>query len=155
MKIRHTFSSYAELNKDELYDMLALRVEVFVVEQDCPYQDLDRLDQQAVHLLSKDENGKILATLRILPPGVAYDCHAIGRVVVSPSSRGTGLGHVIMEEALKYLRGQSDTDLKIKLSAQEHLRGYYERHGFKQCGEGYLEDGIPHIPMDRLMEGGV
>lgn len=155
MKFIHRFLTFDQLSLVELYQILAMRVEVFVVEQDCPYQDLDGLDQKAIHLVSSSLDGKIAATLRILPPGISFDCHAIGRVVTSPEFRGQGLGNEIMERTLKYMENHFGVEVPIKLSAQEHLKKYYENHGFSQCGDGYLEDGIPHIPMSRrIIESG-
>jgi ElaA protein len=136
---------YEKLSVDEFHDIAALRIEIFVVEQDCPYQELDGLDKIATHLWATDEE-TVVACLRILPPGASYTECAIGRVVVSQAQRGTGLGHELMKRGMdmvKELYGPSD----IKISAQEHLKSYYEKHEFKQCGDGYLEDGIPHIPM--------
>jgi len=144
--MRIEIKAYNELSLDEFHDMIQLRIKVFVIEQDCPYQELDGLDHTGFHLIAKKDN-RLLATLRILPPGIAYDEWAIGRVVVDETERGTGLGHRIMELALEYIEELHGSPAPIKLSAQEHLRSYYERHGFTQSGEGYLEDGIPHIPM--------
>ncbi len=138
--------AYDKLTLDEFHDLAQLRIKVFVIEQDCPYQDLDGNDKSAEHLIAI-ENGKMMATLRILPPGIASDEWSIGRVVVDEEARGTGLGHLIMRTAIEHIDLKEGRKAQIKLSAQEHLRGYYEHHGFKQCGEGYLEDGIPHIPM--------
>ena len=83
---------YSELSLDEFHDMIALRIEVFVVEQNCPYQELDGKDKSSLHVLAK-ENGRIIGTTRVVPPGMSYDEVAIGRVVIDPSYRGTGLGH--------------------------------------------------------------
>ncbi|MDA0973911.1 MAG: GNAT family N-acetyltransferase [Bacteroidetes bacterium] len=130
------------------HDIAALRSEVFVVEQDCVYQDLDGKDPIAYHLYWYD--GKLLvATLRILKKGEGYpDAVAIGRVVSSPERRSQGLGHVIMKAALDFIAKEFPEEL-IRLSAQTHLSAFYERHGFQVSGEGYLEDGIPHVPMLR------
>lgn len=149
MKYNLRILPFDSLTLKEFHDLVALRIAVFVVEQDCPYQDLDGLDMGAEHLIALDENGVLVATLRILAPGIVYYEHAIGRVVVSVSGRGTGLGHQIMKAAIAHIGGDQGITEAIKLSAQEHLKGYYAAHGFKQCGEGYLEDGIPHIPMLR------
>lgn len=141
---------YEKLTLDEFHDIISLRIKVFVVEQECPYQELDGLDKKAQHLICR-ENGTLAATLRILPPGLNDEMFSIGRVVVDMDYRGTGLGHRIMEKAINHIQEDSEEDeVPIKISAQEHLRNYYELHGFKQCGEGYLEDGIPHIPMLRI-----
>ncbi len=140
--------AYNQLSLDEFHDLIQLRIQVFVIEQDCPYQDVDGKDKLADHLIAMNE-GKLMATLRILPPGIAYEEWAIGRVVVAEEARGTGLGNEIMQAAIKHIDQLHGGHAHIKLSAQEHLRAYYSRHGFEQCGEGYLEDGIPHIPMVR------
>ena len=138
---------YQELSLDEFHDVIALRIAVFVIEQDCPYQDLDGLDKGAWHLLVKEENS-LFATLRILRPGTSYaEAWSIGRVVVATQARGTGLGHEIMNRGIEFIQ-ELAPEARIKISAQTYLKAFYEEHGFQQCGEGYLEDGIPHIPMD-------
>lgn len=139
--------SFDELTKQELYSLLRLRAEVFVVEQDCPYQDVDNKDQLAKHLLGivKDE---VVAYLRIFNPGDYFQEIAIGRVVSKPTYRGTGLGHQLMQQAIHYI-DSTFTNKDIRISAQAHLKDFYESYGFKQVGEGYLEDGIPHIGMLR------
>lgn len=142
----HT-ASFDQLTLDQLHDMLALRIEVFVIEQDCPYQEIDGLDKEAQHLWATSQ-GELIACLRVLPPGKVYPESAIGRVVVKKTARGTGLGHDLMRKGIDLIR-QNYGAVAIKLSAQEHLKDYYAAHGFLQCGEGYLEDGIPHIPMKR------
>jgi ElaA protein len=138
---------YRELSLDEFHDIIALRVAIFVVEQDCPYQELDGLDKEAWHLIVRDEK-ETMATLRILPRGTSYSEWSIGRVVVSESARGTGLGHEIMDKAITFVQ-EKESEAAIKISAQTHLKEFYAVHGFEQCGEGYLEDDIPHIPMQR------
>jgi len=150
MKEKIVIQHFDSFSLREWHDIMALRIAVFVVEQDCPYQDLDGHDPDAVHLFATID-GQVAATLRILKPGVAYACHAIGRVVVGEPYRSTGLGHRIMQEALDYIDREQNGFTVIKLSAQEHLERYYQRHGFEQCGKGYLEDGIPHIPMIRQL----
>lgn len=143
--------SYKQLSLDEFHDLIQLRIQVFVIEQDCSYQEVDGKDKLADHLLAV-QGGQMMATLRILPPGIAYTEWAIGRVVVAEEGRGTGLGNEIMELAIQHIDQLHGGLAPIKLSAQEHLRAYYQRHGFEQSGEGYLEDGIPHIPMGRGIE---
>lgn len=147
MKMSVRICPFDELSLLDLHDLLALRIEVFVVEQDCPYQDVDGKDPHCFQMIYK-EGELLIATLRILPPGIGYEEVGIGRIVVKESHRGKGLGNEIMKEALSFIRSKyPDTD--VKLSAQEHLESYYNSHGFVKCGEGYLEDGIPHIPMLR------
>lgn len=145
--IQWIWKSFSELDTRELYTMLALRAEVFVVEQNCPYQDLDGLDTEARHLLVWDED-RLAAYCRVLPPGLKYPEAAIGRVVTAPSCRGLRLGHELMARAVELCR-HLFPDVGISLSAQAHLRRFYEEHGFSVEGEGYLEDGIPHLHMRR------
>jgi ElaA protein len=136
---------FDELTIYELHDLLQLRSEVFVVEQDCVYQDIDGKDQKALHVFGK-KDGKVVAYTRVFAPGFYFPQAAIGRVVVPADQRKFGYGHVIMEASIQAIEKEYQKK-EIKLSAQEHLRKFYESHGFKQIGEGYLEDGIPHIAM--------
>lgn len=144
MRIEH--KSFEELTKSELYAILRLRVEVFVVEQDCPYQELDNWDQVARHFFIRNQSDAIIATLRVFPPGTRYPCASIGRVVVKEINRNEGLGKVIMTEALNWLR-KNYANISVQISAQTYVKKFYESFGFEQVGEGYLEDGIPHIGM--------
>lgn len=141
IEIKH----YKDLSKDEFHDIIALRISVFVVEQDCPYQELDGRDKDAFHILIK-EGDEIIATSRILKPGVAYTEVAIGRVVSSINSRHLKLGHALMKAAIAFVLNDMN-EHEIRLSAQTHLRGFYEKHGFVATGKEYLEDGIPHSEM--------
>ena len=138
---------YDELGKAELYQLIQLRVEIFVVEQDCPYQDLDGKDPSAYHLMGKDDQGEIVAYTRLLAPGVSYPNYAsIGRVVVSEKVRKFGFGKTLMRrsvDACKELFPIHD----IKISAQTYLSRFYTELGFNAIGEEYLEDGIPHVAM--------
>ncbi|MGB7842695.1 MAG: GNAT family N-acetyltransferase [Salinimicrobium sp.] len=143
MQIR--IRTFEELNIQELYELLRLRSEVFVVEQNCIYQDIDGKDQKALHILGY-ENEKLVAYTRIFSPGVYFTEAAIGRVVVGESSRKNKYGHEILQASIKAVEDRFHTT-KIKLSAQTYLTKFYESHGFEQVGEGYLEDGIPHIGM--------
>ena len=146
--ISWTIKRFEELNLDELYDILQLRNEVFIVEQNCVYKDIDGKDQPAWHLMAK-ENDKLVAYTRILPPGVSYSDPAIGRVVTSSSKRRSGLGRELMKrsiEACEKLFGK----ISISLSAQVYLQNFYESLGFIVAGEEYLDDGIPHIKMSRV-----
>ena len=141
-----SWKAYEALSLDELYALLQLRQEVFCVEQECAYQDVDGMDAQAHHLLGW-RDGVLVAYLRAFPAGVVYPQDiCIGRVVTSPVARGTGLGRPLMRAGMArcwetYGAGS------IKLSAQAHLSAYYNSLGFGVVGEGYLEDGIPHVPM--------
>lgn len=142
-----TCKKFDELTLHELYDIMALRQEVFVVEQDCPYLDADGKDQASWHLLVHDERGQLVAYTRLLPRGIVYKKYpALGRVVTSPSVRGTGLGKKLMEATLEWAERLWPGEA-VKISAQTYLKKFYEELGFEQAGEGYLEDGIPHIPM--------
>jgi ElaA protein len=137
--------AYEELSLDELYDLLALRTRIFVVEQNCPYQELDGKDKFAVHLLLLNKE-ELIGTLRILPPKKAHDSIHIGRVVVSSEKRGKNLGQKIMNEALKYIHSNWG-EIHIIISAQSHLQTFYEKLGFISVNNHYLEDGIPHLEM--------
>jgi ElaA protein len=154
---------FAQLTTNELYDILKLRIDVFVVEQTCYYPDLDNKDRAegTIHLFAYQENEKadkntngsepkqLAGYLRILPPGVEYETYvAIGRVIVAESVRGIGLGHQIINQAINICQ-QYWPDKQIKISAQQHLCAFYQQHGFNICSEMYLEDGIPHISMIR------
>jgi ElaA protein len=140
--------TFDDLTVDELYRIFRLRVEVFIVEQDCPYQDVDDLDRQAIHLLGETPSGELVAYARLLPRGLAYpDAAAIGRVVTSKAARGTGAGLRMMREAIERCRERFGADVDIRLGAQDYAIPFYRRLGFEPIGEGYLEDGIPHTTM--------
>ena len=140
---------FYELNLDELYAMMQLRQEVFVVEQDCAYLDADGLDQKAWHLMGWDDKKQLIAYSRLLPKGLSYSEYAaIGRVVTSNKVRGNGVGKQLMGETIKHIKQIFDTST-IKISAQCDLIRFYESFGFFSIGEEYLEDGIPHIAMIR------
>ena len=136
---------FTELDKEELYQILRLRSEVFVVEQDCVYQDIDNKDQIAIHLFYKKEE-KIIGYTRIFKKGDYYENPSIGRVVVSKNKRGKDLGKEIMLESMKYIKNNIKGE-KIELSAQVYLDNFYKDLGFYSKGEEYLEDGIPHQRM--------
>ena len=143
--MKFEFKSFNELSTDELYDILRLRSEIFVVEQTCVYNDLDGLDKEAVHLFYKKE-GEIVAYSRLLKPGTRFSEYSIGRVVVKQSERGTGLGIEMMQSAKNYIVNELGAQ-KIKISAQSYLQRFYENLGFEIVTEMYLEDGIPHFGM--------
>ncbi|MDQ5821261.1 MAG: GNAT family N-acetyltransferase [Actinomycetota bacterium] len=137
---------FQELTTSQLYAILALRSEVFVVEQECVFQDVDGLDPECVHLLGWDDEG-LVAYARILPadvwkPGVL----SIGRIVTSPRARRRGLGAEALARALSYLRAHADA-LPIELESQYRLEDFYERFGFQSVGKPYIKDGQPHIVM--------
>ncbi|AHG45496.1 acyltransferase [Rhizobium leguminosarum bv. trifolii CB782] len=139
--------SVDELLARELYDLLKMRVDVFVVEQNCAYPDIDGKDIDALHLRLL-ENGELLASARILKPHGPHEPSKIGRVVVSPAHRGKRLGDALMSEAISACERLYPAN-PIALSAQAHLRRFYEAFGFSVASEEYLEDGIPHIDMVR------
>lgn len=137
--------SFSELTTQELYDVLQLRAEVFVVEQDCVYQDIDGKDQKAIHVLGYSM-GKLVAYTRVFKPGDYFNEASIGRVVVKENERHNKYGYVIMEASIKAIKEFFNETL-IKISAQTYLNSFYKNLGFKSIGEEYLEDGIPHIAM--------
>ena len=137
--------TFYELDTEDLYQILRLRSEVFVVEQDCVYQDIDNKDQNAIHLYYKEKN-EILAYTRIFKAGNYYENPCIGRVVVSKKNRGNDLGKKIMIDSMEYIK-QNIKGEKIELSAQKYLDKFYKDLGFYKIGEDYLEDGIPHQRM--------
>jgi ElaA protein len=144
--LKWSMKKFNELSLDELYDMIALRIEVFVIEQNCPYQDLDGKDKLSYHLLGKDVENNIVATLRILPQGISYKEVSIGRVVTSEKIRPWKKGHDLMKTAMDFITDTFPNE-NVRLSAQSHLVTYYEKHNFVETGKEYLEDGIPHSEM--------
>lgn len=147
MEITYRAVPYGQLTRDELYAILRLRAEVFVVEQDCVYQDLDDKDQRAVHLLGLARDGRLAAYTRIVDKGVSYpDFTSIGRVITAPFARGRGLGRPLMIKSIAVLY-EYFGEQPIKIGAQAHLQAYYESIGFEGVGEVYDEDGIPHRAM--------
>jgi ElaA protein len=139
--------TFGELEKDELYQVLQLRAAIFVVEQECAYQDLDGKDRKALHVLGK-ENGEMVAYTRVFGPGDYFEDASIGRVAVRGDYRGKGLGVEIMKASLDVVAVRFG-HVKIALSAQQYLEQFYKDMGFLPIGETYLEDGIPHIRMVR------
>lgn len=138
---------FHEFTIDELYEILQLRSEVFVVEQDCVYQDLDGKDRKALHVFAQ-KNNRIVAYTRIFKPGEYFDFASIGRVVVAKNERNFGYGHDLIKASITAINTHFNVE-EITISAQVYLQKFYEFHGFNKVGEGYLEDGIPHIRMDR------
>ena len=136
---------FNELTINELYELLQLRSEVFVVEQDCVYQDIDYKDQKALHILGV-KNGKIVAYTRVFKPSDYFEEASIGRVVVAENERKFKYGYHIMEASIKAILEYYNKTI-IKISAQTYLKKFYNNLDFKQIGEEYLEDGIPHIAM--------
>ena len=142
-----TWSRFADLGVDNLYDALALRCRVFIMEQGA-YQDPDGLDRHGWHLLGRDNAGVLQAYLRVVDPGLKYDEPAIGRVITSPEVRGSGVGRVLFAEGVKRCE-QAWPGRGIRISAQAHLARFYGEFGFMPVGEPYLEDDIPHLEMAR------
>ena len=137
--------AFYDLTQDELYAILKLRSEVFIVEQECAYLDPDGDDQAAWHVLGEAE-GNLLAYTRLLPPGLKYDCCSIGRVVTSSKIRRDGIGRILMERSIAYCR-QQWPDQGVTISAQQYLEHFYQSLHFVTESDAYLEDGIPHVRM--------
>jgi ElaA protein len=136
---------FEELSVKELYNILQLRSEVFIVEQNCPYQDLDGLDQDSLHLMGVSDSG-LIAYARLLKPGMSYENAAIGRVVVSPDQRGSGHARTLMLKAMEECCKIFQTHV-IVISAQQYLEKFYSSLGFVTQSDVYLEDNIPHVKM--------
>lgn len=139
--------TFDELSNMELYQIMRLRSEVFVVEQDCVYQDLDNKDQKALHIVGLKEN-KVVAYTRIFKPGDYFNNTSIGRVVVAADQRKYGYGKQIMEASLEVIKERFSNTI-IEISAQTYLLKFYTELGFERIGEEYLEDGIPHVKMTK------
>lgn len=138
---------FEQLTTDQLYDIMKLRVDVFVVEQNCPYPELDGHDKaQDVHHVIAYDKGSLMAYLRLLPAGTTYDCVSIGRVITAEAARGKGMGNILLTQGLAYAE-QLWPGQDIEIGAQSHLQSYYGRFGFEPSSDEYLEDGIPHIDM--------
>ena len=149
MNITWYHKHFRDLNTTELYQILQLRNEVFIVEQNCPFQDLDDKDFKCYHLIGFDTvSQKIMAYTRIVPAGVSYEEASIGRVVSSPLARGAGIGKQLMKKSIELLE-ELYGGVSIRIGAQLYLKKYYESFGFQQDSEIYLEDGIEHILMVR------
>ena len=146
--MKWTLKKFSDLTTDEFHDILRLRINTFVVEQNCPYPELDGKDRIAYHFFGQTDAGKVVAYTRIFRPGDYYAQPSIGRVVVDPEYRKEGLGYELMRgsvQKIEELFGRSE----IKIGAQKYLIAFYESLGFKRVGEEYLEDGIPHVYMIR------
>ena len=143
-------AAFDALTVPELYAMLQLRTEVFVVEQNCIFQDMDGADDQAVHLLGSHsvpgQGEPLVAYARLFPAGIKFAEASIGRVITRASARGTGLGHVLIQKAIAAVHSQWGLQ-PIRIGAQARLKAYYSQHGFFDVGAPYIEDGIDHIEM--------
>lgn len=139
------------LHARTLYRLLQLRSQVFVVEQNCVFQDMDGADAQCMHVLAeshRSEGVELMAYARLAPAGLKYAEASIGRVVTNPVTRGSGIGHVLVRHAVHMLQGLWGPQ-PIRIGAQAHLQGFYGQHGFQPAGQIYIEDGIDHIEMVR------
>ena len=145
MQLQWLLKKFDELTPLELYNVLRLRSEVFVVEQNCVFLDMDNKDQQSFHLMGSHDN-ELVAYVRLLPPGLAYDEISIGRVVSSPQYRGSGAGKLIMQKAIS-TAAELFRKQPIRIGAQLYLKNFYSSLGFEPQGDIYLEDGIQHIIM--------
>lgn len=145
MSLHFSIHSFTELSPLELYAYLQLRSEVFVVEQNCVYQDLDDKDQLSLHVFIHHDD-ELVACARIVPAGLAYPEISIGRVIVAEAYRKQQLGHELMRFCIEQIHTQFGPQI-IVLSAQAHLQNFYKKHNFVPTGAIYLEDGIPHIHM--------
>ncbi|PAK34832.1 GNAT family N-acetyltransferase [Bacillus safensis] len=142
--IKWTCHTFEQLSKEDLYLILMERVNVFVVEQTCPYPEIDHRDQEALHLIAK-ENGTIVAYCRIFQNGIMYKEASIGRILVTQAGRKKGYGKLLLIKALEKLSELGETSVKIQ--AQAYLKSFYESFGFKAVSDVYDEDGIPHLDM--------
>ena len=147
MKISFKIKRFIELSTSELYSLLQLRSEVFVVEQNCVYQDVDGKDNKAIHVLGYFDT-ELAAYSRLFDKGIYFEEASIGRVVVSPKHRDKKLGHDLMQVSIAAVK-EHFKEHNITISAQEYLKKFYESHGFVQTSEMYLEDDIPHIQMKK------
>lgn len=150
LNIKWDVKLFNELSGRLLFDVLQLRVDVFVVEQQCAYHELDEYDRhaEARHLFGQDFSNQLIAYARILPPGLRYPEVGLGRFVVKKKVRGQGVGHQLLRVALEKIQS-SWPDCAIKISAQDYLQKFYEQYGFVRVSDRYLEDGIPHVEMIR------
>jgi ElaA protein len=147
--IKFECKKFNELTAHELYEIIYLRNEVFVVEQNCVFQDADHKDEDAFHFMAWKEN-ELAGYTRLLPKGIAYEEMSIGRVVTSPKHRRHGVGKLLMKESINKCYELFGNDA-IKIGAQHYLKNFYESFGFQQIGEDYLEDEIPHIYMVKVL----
>lgn len=144
--MKWTLKKFEDLSIQEFYDIIRLRLDIFVVEQDCVYQDLDGKDQIAYHLFGTTDQNQIVAYTRLFAPGDYYDEAAIGRVVVHKDFRHHGLGFQLMSRSIEQIASLFNTKT-IRIGAQTYLKNFYESLGFVSTGHEYLEDGIPHMYM--------
>ena len=151
MTLTWTCLPFSQLTPDELYTILAARQAVFVVEQHCPFPEIDGLDPQCRHLLGRIDD-RLLAYCRIVPPGVKFAVPSIGRVLTTAEGRGHGYGIALMEQAVHHT-AELYPGMDMLIAAQTYLEKFYNRFGFYRVGNNYLEDDIPHIDMLRKYMG--
>lgn len=146
--MKWVLKEFNALSVEEFHEILKLRIDIFVVEQNCPYPELDGKDKIAYHFFAVENDNplNIVAYTRLFKPGDYYREAAIGRVVVNRNFRKQNLGHQLIDKSIQQVHEKFNTTT-IKIGAQTYLKEFYESHGFGQIGEGYLEDGIPHIYM--------
>lgn len=140
--------TFDEFTVPELYAVLKARIDVFVIEQNCPYPDLDNYDQKAIHIWAEDDDGEVLANCRIFDKGIKYDEASIGRVLTTEKARGKKLGKLLIQYAVETIENRFHTS-EIRISAQDYLLKFYAEFGFADTGRKYLEDDIPHTEMLR------
>lgn len=145
--ITWTVKPFETLSTNDLYRIVQARVEIFVIEQNTPYQDLDNTDQKALHLWA-EQDGKILAYCRLFNKGIKYNEASIGRVLTTEGARGTGLGKQLIARAIEVIEKEYQTS-EIRISAQDYLIKFYSDFGFQDTGKKYLEDNLPHTEMIR------
>jgi len=150
MELDWQSASYQQLSTEVLFEILRLRQAIFIIEQECPYPDIDDADKQAIHLCAWNA-GTLAAYARVLAPGVSYTQASIGRIATNKKYRGTGLGKQLMTSAIN-LTARKFPDHAIKIGAQQHLEPFYKSFGFHTVSEPYDEDGILHIHMLREVQ---
>lgn len=145
IQLNWVYKSFNQLTTAELYAILQLRSEVFVVEQNCVYLDVDGKDKKSFHLMAW-HGEELTAYTRLVPPGISFTEASIGRVITSPRYRGLGIGITLLEKSIAHTLESYQTN-QIRIGAQLYLKKFYEGFGFKTQGDEFLEDGIPHIEM--------
>lgn len=139
------YSSFDELTPHHLYEILKLRQDIFIIEQECIYDDIDGLDRESEHLLLHNINECLIGYLRIVPPQIKFDEYSLGRIAIKSDNRGKGLGKMIVEKGIETVQSSGARDIRIE--AQAHLINFYESIGFKSVSAAYDIDGIPHLQM--------
>lgn len=147
MKFRWECKSFNDLSADQMYTILCVRQEVFVLEQECLYLDADGKDRKSLHLMGFDED-ELVAYARIVEPGVSYEEVSMGRILTTKNARGKGAGIELMEEGLREIESRYGK-VPVRISAQTYLLKFYQKFGFESTGKEYLEDEIPHTEMLR------